>query len=119
MNESNGLDWLVILVILAILIVLSIFLPRLLIINAIKRVIKTFIKKEALNPQNARTAEELGIKLQSTMWDNMLKIRDYRPQALQILLETEIIIATNDNRFYLVRDKLESSRFKDLMKMTP
>jgi hypothetical protein len=110
-------DLFILIILLVVLIVLAIFMPRFLIMNAMKRVIKTLIKNDALSPQNAQTAEQLGIR-QGAIWDNMFRIRDYRPQALAMLVESEIIVNTIDGRYYLSKEKLKISRFKDMYQET-
>lgn len=118
MDGINILPWLILIVIFIGFVVLyTVFLPRLLITSAVKNVIKTFIKQEAVSTQNAKTTEELDIKLQnSNMLDNLLKVKDYRPDALQILLDVDIVVKTDNDHFYLVKDKLQTSKFNNLLK---
>lgn len=113
MSNLTGMDLLIIVITIAILIVLVIYIPRLLVMSAMKKVIKTLKKQEAVNPQNAKTAEQLGIR-QGAIWENMFRMRDYRPQALYLLCETEIVLVTMDNRYYLSESQLAVSRFKDI-----
>jgi hypothetical protein len=113
LNIFSATDLLILIIVLVGLIIMSIYIPRLLILNAMKKVIKTMINNDAITPQNAQTAEQLGIK-QGYRWENMLRMRDYRPQALHMLVETELVVNTMDDRYYLSQQKLKASRFRDL-----
>jgi len=102
---------LIILVIIA-LIVWIIIGPNWLVFRAMKKVIKALKKRDAYNAKNACYAEEIGIRKQ-TMFSNMFKVRDYRPQALQQLVQLEIVKQTDDEKFYINQEKLDQSRLKN------
>lgn len=87
------------------LLIISLFLPLFLQRRAIRAVTKIFREKNALSYENAVTAEELGIK-QRTFWERMVKMRDYKPDALQFLLSTKIVKTTEDNRLYFSEEQL-------------
>ena len=113
MNSLSSLDLLIIVIALVCLVVAAIFIPRYMVLTAMKKIIRTMMKENAVSPRNALTAEQIGITA-SAMWENMFRMRDYRPQALHVLVESEIIVNTLDGRYYISLDKLRVSRFSDL-----
>lgn len=113
MNSLSSIDLLIIVIAIAALIIAAIFIPRYMVLNAMKKILKTMINNDAISPQNAQTAEQIGIK-RGAMWDSMFRGRDYRPQALNTLVESEIVVNTMDGRYYISKNKLRISRFKDL-----
>lgn len=113
MNGFSSLDLLIIVIALVCLVVAAIFIPRYMVLTAMKKIIRAMIKEDAFNIRNAMTPEQIGIG-QRGPWGGMLRMRDYRPQALYMLVETEIIVNTMDGRYYISVDKLQVSRFNDL-----
>ncbi len=91
--------------IICFLLIVSFFLPLVLQKKAIRAVTKIFREKKALKYENAVTAEELGIK-QRTFLERMVKMRDYKPEALQFLLNAKIVKTTEDNKFYFSEEQL-------------
>ncbi len=105
-----------ILLIIAIMIVglLAQFLiSQFLIYLAIRKVIKLFRRYKAVGPTSGRTRDELGLQPQS-WFDRMMKMRDYRPQALQLLISMGVIKENEDGRLYLFQEKLITTRWKNL-----
>ncbi|HHT46337.1 MAG TPA: hypothetical protein GX004_03465 [Firmicutes bacterium] len=86
----------------------GIFLSRLLMVRAIREVIRIFFTTGALDAQNARTKAELGLVPQSFI-ERMYRIRDYKPYALQVMLNAGIILETSDARYYLSEEKLATT----------
>jgi hypothetical protein len=113
LNGFSSLDLLIIVIALVCLVVAAIFIPRYMVLTAMKKIIRAMIKEDAFNIRNAMTPEQIGIG-QRGPWGGMLRMRDYRPQALYMLVETEIIVNTMDGRYYISVDKLQVSRFNDL-----
>lgn len=96
-----------------ILLFLTLFIvPRWLMMNAMKKVLKIMHKHNAISPQTAKFAEELGIKPQS-MWDRMFRMRDYKPQALQLLTQYQIVMLTPEGKYYVNQENLAKSKLKD------
>ena len=87
---------------------MGIFLSRLLMARAIREVIRIFFTTGALDAQNAKTREELGIVTQGFV-ERMYRIRDYKPYALQAMLNAGIILETSDARYYLSEEKLAAT----------
>lgn len=97
----------VLFVVLIILLMLVIFLvlPQLLYKRAISKVIKIFRKYNAFTAENARTPKDLGLAQRGWI-QNLGRTRDYKPRALQMLIDYDIVRKTKDDRVYLVKEKL-------------
>ena len=113
LNTWSTNDWIVLTSAIIIMLAAVITIPRWLIFNAMKRIIKIMKKQNVFNPQNARSAEEMGIA-PLTIWGRMFKMRDYRPQALQHLTELRIVLQTQDGKYYINQEILSTSRLKDV-----
>ncbi len=100
----------VLLIILMIVIagVVIIFLPQWRIRRKIPRVILIFREHNAIGIKNAKTSDELGIRLPN-MLEGILTRRDYKRYALSSLIKAEIIQMTEDGRLYLSEEKLITS----------
>ena len=99
----------IVLIVIAI-ILFWLFIPRFLIKRAISQVIKTFQYHNALNAKDARTIDELGLT-PPTFSQRMFRTRDYKPQALDLLMRGEIVLTTEDGRLYLSQEKLDAAGF--------
>lgn len=103
------------LVIIGVIVVLAIamFLSRFLMMRAFSTVIKIFQEYNAINDKNAKTIDELGLRPPS-FTQRMFRARDYKPQALNILIRADIIQTTEDGKLYLSEENLSFSKFKNL-----
>ena len=103
--DANGLliPLIVILAILGFLV-----LPRIRIGRAVRQVVANFERNNALDVRSAKTIDELGLK-PPTFLQGMLRIRDFKPYALQILMHTEVVRETDGGRLYLAQDKLSAT----------
>lgn len=97
---------LVLLVVAALLVI--IFVPRWFLKQAFAKVIQIFREQNAINEKNARTVDELGLR-PPTFTQRLMRMRDYKPQALNILMRADIVQVTEDGKLYLSEDKLGSS----------
>ena len=103
--DSNGL-FILLVVILAIL---GFFvLPRIRIRRAVNQVMAIFERNNALDVRSAKTVDELGLR-PPTFLDGMLRMRDFKPYALQILMQTEVVRQTDGGRLYLAQDRLPAT----------
>lgn len=82
-------------------------LPRIRIRRAINQVVAIFEHNNALDVRSARTVDELGLR-PPTFLEGMLRMRDFKPYALQILMKTEVVRQTDGGRLYLSQDKLDA-----------
>lgn len=105
MNEWVFIAILVVVAGLALLIV-----PQWRMKRAIPKVIKMFQDHNAVGIKNAKSEEELGFKQRSIM-EGMFKPRDYKPHALNVLIQAEIVQVTEDGKLYLSEEKLMNSGF--------
>jgi biopolymer transport protein ExbB/TolQ len=76
--------------------------------KAIYSVLDIFWEANAVNEKNARTPAELGFR--RSFADELFRsgIRDYKPQALQLLIAYNIVMVTEDGRLYLCEEMLAS-----------
>ena len=93
------------------IILLAIFgffvLPQIRLRRAIKQVVGIFERNNALDVRSARTIDELRLKPR-TFLEGMGRIRDFKPYALQILMNAEVVCQTDGGRLYLLQDKLSA-----------
>lgn len=76
--------------------------------KALYSVLDIFWEADAVNEKNARTLAELG--LQRSYADELFRsgLRDYKPQALQLLIAYNIVHVTDDEKLYLCEETLAS-----------
>ena len=80
-------------------------IPRWLMRRAGRQVIEIFRKHNAIDSKTARTVDELGLRPPG-MWERMMRRRDYKPHALNALMQGGVIQVTEDGRLYLSEEKL-------------
>ena len=73
--------------------------------KAILKVVKIFYQHNALGTNGAKTLRELGLERPDFV-HRMMKPRDYKQIALQILIKRGII-NVRDGRIYLVEERLD------------
>ena len=74
--------------------------------KAIFKVVEIFYQSNALGMNSAKTLHELGLERPDFL-QRMTRRRDYRQNALQILIRRGIISENEDGRLYLVEEKLD------------
>ena len=89
-----------------VLIAAVIYVPYLLMRRGVRQVVSLFREQGAISPETAATLEELGIT-QRGHFEMVLRMRDYRPHAVHLLLQQNVIRATEEGRLYLCEDELE------------
>jgi hypothetical protein len=80
-------------------------LPRIRIRRAVNQVVAIFERNNALDARSAKTIDELRLR-PPTFLEGMLRMRDFKPYALQILMKAEVVCQTDGGRLYLLQDKL-------------
>jgi len=80
-------------------------LPRIRIKRAVNQVVAIFERHNALDARSAKTIDELGLR-PPTLLQGMMRLRDFKPYALQILMKYDVIRQTDGGRLYLSQDKL-------------
>lgn len=73
--------------------------------RAINQVVAIFERKSALDLRSAKTIDELGLR-PPTFLEGMMRMRDFKPYALQMLLQAGVVCQTDGGRLYLLQDKL-------------
>jgi hypothetical protein len=83
-------------------------LPRMRIKRAVNQVVAIFKRNNALDVRSAKTIDELGLR-PPTFLEGMIRMRDFKPYALQILMKAEVVQQTDGGRLYLIQDKLAAT----------
>jgi hypothetical protein len=86
-------------------------IPRWLMRRAARQVIKIFRKQNATDGKTARTIDELGLRPPG-MLQKLGRRRDYKPQALNVMLQMGIVQVTEEGRLYLSEAKLAELGFE-------
>jgi hypothetical protein len=89
----------------------AVYLSRFLIKKAMRDVVSVFRRRGALNPKGALTAEDLGL-VKGRFTDRMFRVRDYKPDALRLLAQANVVKITEDGRLYLSEAELADSTVK-------
>jgi len=80
------------------------------------KVIEIFRQHNALGIRDAKTLQELGLE-RPNFAQRIVRGRDFKQYALQILIKRGIICVTEDGRLYMVENKLdEDLRFSGLLR---
>jgi hypothetical protein len=110
-------DYSSILVILIVLggIVFALFISARMTKRAVGQVVAIFQKQNAIGIQQAKTLNELGLTPPSLM-DRFTRARDYKQNALKILIKAEIIQATEEGKLFISAEKLAQLRSKGIAK---
>ena len=83
-------------------------LPRMRIKRAVNQVVGIFEHNNALDVRSARTIDELGLR-PPTFLQSMIRMRDFKPYALQVLMKAEVVLQTDGGRLYLSQDRLAAT----------
>ena len=105
-----GQDVFIVIIIIIAAIGAMFFIPRFMIDRAIRSVIRIFRQHNAVTIRDAKTLEELGLDPKPFL-QRAFRTRDYKPYALQILTNANIIRTLEDGRLYLDEGQLETSRW--------
>ncbi len=99
-------------VVLVVIFILGAFvIPQFFIRRAILSIMRTFEQQNAIGVKGAKTMEELGLA-PKPMLQRILKRRDYKPQALQVLMRGDVIQTTEDGKLYLSEESLTTARWR-------
>ncbi len=74
--------------------------------KAALKVIKIFYEQNALGMEGAKTLQELGLQRLDFL-QRMVKPRDYKQYALQMLIKNGVVHATADGKFYMLEQRLD------------
>jgi len=73
--------------------------------RAISKVIEIFYEHHALGSKDAKTLKELGLE-KPDFARRIMRGRDFKQDALQVLMKRGLICLTEDGKLYMVKDKL-------------
>lgn len=102
------LPTILLLLIILLLLVVAYFYSKYRMNKAIKEVIRIFRKKNALDNDGAKTKEELGLMPPGILM-RLMRQRDYKPYALQLMIGAEIIQVNAENKYFMSEAKLAAS----------
>lgn len=89
----------------------AVYISRWLVKRGMRHVVLAFRERGATDYEHAVTAQELGV-VRGRLYDRMFKIRDYKPDALNILLQADVVQMTEEGRLYLSEENLAHSNAK-------
>ena len=104
-------DTLMVILLVIVFIVVALVLPQFLVMRTVPKVIRIFRQNNAVGAKNAKPIEELGLKQRSVI-ENMLRRRDYKPRALQLLISANIVQMTEDGKLYLDEESLSMTKWR-------
>ncbi len=81
--------------------------------RAIGQVIAIFQKHNAIGIQQAKTVNEMGLTPPSLM-DRFTRMRDYKQNALSVLMKADIVQATEEGKLFISAQKLAELRSKGI-----
>jgi len=77
--------------------------------RAMRQVVLAFREQGATGSRTAKTPDELGLGSKGGMMTGMFKGRDYKQQALGMLIKADIVLVTEEGKLHLSEDKLMAS----------
>lgn len=110
-----GLNVIILIAIFIVAILAIFYIPRLMLNRAIYTVIRILKQHNALTTHDAKTIDELGLNPKPFM-ERAFKLRDYKPYALQILRNADIIQMTDEGRLYLDEGQLVTGKWGNAKK---
>lgn len=76
--------------------------------RSLKRVILIFRRSGTLSETDAKTAYELGLGPRN-FTERLMRMRDYKPRALSVLMETRVVIQTEEGKLFMSEEQLQTS----------
>lgn len=84
-------------------------LPQFMTRRAARQVIRIFQRTQTVNEKSARTAQELGLAQKPFFSIAQFGSRDWKPKALQVLIEAKVVLVTPEGKVYLDEDQLQKT----------
>ncbi len=94
---------------------IALFLSARMTKRAVGQVIAIFQKCNAIGVQQAKTVNEMGLTPPSLM-DRFTRMRDYKQNALSILMKADIVQTTEEGKLFISAEKLEELKSKGIAK---
>jgi len=98
----------ILILVVVILLLAFVVVPQWQLKRAIRQVIQIFREHNALDINNAKTVDELGLTPRSIV-GIMMKGHNYKQYALNALTKAEVMQRTEDGRLYLSEERLIAS----------
>jgi hypothetical protein len=108
-RQAEGM--LILVALILAMVAVAILLSRFLFRRAVRKVVSVFRQVGATSPTTAATVEELGL-VPPGIFERVGRLRDYRPEALRLLVQAGVVKETQQGRLYLSEDALEQSSLK-------
>jgi len=106
--RGNSAMILLAIIVMIIALIGSLYIRALLTKRAIFKVIEIFCQHRAIGGDGAMTRRELGLE-RPDFFQKMMKPRDYKQYALQLLMKREIILETAEGKLYMVEERLDET----------
>jgi hypothetical protein len=106
-------DLQIVLIFIGLAVAALLVVPRLIMLRTIPKVIAIFRETGAVGVDNARSHEELGLAPKGVL-DRMLRARDHKPRALELLIGADIVQIDSVGKLYLSEAKLAKTRWSHL-----
>lgn len=94
---------------------IALFLSARMTKRAVGQVIAIFQKYNAIGVQQAKTVGEMGLTPPSLM-DRFTRMRDYKHNALTILMKADIVQTTEEGKLFISAEKLAELKSKGMAK---
>jgi len=83
--------------------------------RAVRQVIAIFERHNAIGIQQAKSVNELGLTPPSLI-DRFTRMRDYKQNALSVLLKANIVQTTEEGKLFISAEKLAELKSKGIAK---
>jgi hypothetical protein len=103
-------DWAFIVLLILIFLLTVFVIQPLIIARHCPKVIKIFRDHSAVGEKNAKFIDELGLQ-QRGFVERMWRGRDYKPRALQLLMQINVIRVTDEGKIYLSEPDLAKTKW--------
>ena len=94
---------------------IALFLSARMTKRAVGQVISIFEKYNAIGVQQAKTVNEMGLTPPSLM-ERFTRMRDYKQNALSILMKSNIVQTTEEGKLFISTEKLAELKSKGIGK---
>jgi hypothetical protein len=105
-GEGKIMDILITVFIMVALLALAFFIANRMTRRAISRVVEIFRKHQAIGIRQAKTIDELGLRPPGLL-ERVSRLRDYKQNALKILIKGEVIHLTEEGKLYITEEKIQ------------
>lgn len=96
------------------------WIPQWMIKRNARKVIRIFREKNAIGIQNAKTIEELGIErhpmMKKVQQGKIFSRRDWKPAALDLLIQSNVVMITEEGKLYITEASLADATWLDSKK---